>query len=91
MNNIAMVYSKLGFLEPPFNQTPDTKYLFVGKQHMAALNHLRYGLLTDGFTLLTGEIGLGKTLLCRQILKTASKGVRTVYIYNTYIEFIDLL
>ena len=91
MNDIASIYREFGFLEPPFNQTPDTNLLYMSKQHTKALNHLRYGLLTEGFTLLTGEIGLGKTILCRQLLKSADEGIRTAYIYNTYVGLLDLL
>ncbi len=90
MNDIAHLYKKFGFNEPPFNQTPDTRYLFKSSQHMAALDHLKYALLMDGFTLLTGTPGIGKTLLCRQILRDADKDVQTVYIYNTYFSMLDL-
>jgi general secretion pathway protein A len=90
MSDIASLYKKFGFSEPPFNQTPDTRFLFKSSQHMAALDHLKYALLTDGFTLLTGAPGIGKTLLCRQILRDAGKDVQTVYIYNTYFSMLDL-
>ncbi len=90
MNDIAYLYKKFGFNEPPFNQTPDTRFLFKSSQHMAALDHLKYALLMDGFTLLTGTPGIGKTLLCRQILRDADKDVQTVYIYNTYFSMLDL-
>ncbi|GAX62695.1 type II secretory system protein [Candidatus Scalindua japonica] len=90
MNDIAYLYKKFGFNEPPFNQTPDTRFLFKSSQHMAALNHLKYALLMDGFTLLTGTPGIGKTLLCRQILRDTDKDVQTVYIYNTYFSMLDL-
>ncbi len=90
MNDIAYLYKKFGFIEPPFNQTPDTRFLFKSRQHVAALDHLKYALLMDGFTLLTGTPGIGKTLLCRQILRDAGKDVQTVYIYNTYFSMLDL-
>lgn len=90
MNDIAYLYKKFGFNEPPFNQTPDTRYLFKSSKHMAALDHLKYALLMDGFTLLTGTPGIGKTLLCRQLLRDAGKNVQTVYIYNTYFSMVDL-
>ncbi len=90
MNDIASLYRKFGFSEPPFNQTPDTSFLYKGKQHMAALDHLKYGLMTDGFTMLIGVHGMGKTLICRQILRTAGKDIQTVYIYNTYLNMLDL-
>ena len=51
---LLILYKKTGFKEPPFNQTPDTRFLFKSSQHMAALDHLKYALLMDGFTLLTG-------------------------------------
>jgi general secretion pathway protein A len=91
MSEIASLYKKFGFIEPPFNQTPDTRFLFKSSQHMAALDHLKYALLMDGFTLLTGAPGVGKTLLCRQILRDAGKDVQTVYLYNTYFSMLDLL
>ncbi|MCP4411307.1 MAG: AAA family ATPase [Gammaproteobacteria bacterium] len=90
MNDIAYLYKKFGFDEPPFNQTPDTRFLFKSNQHMAALDHLKYALLMDGFTLLTGTPGIGKTLLCRKILRDAGKDIQTVYIYNTYFSMLDL-
>ncbi len=90
MSDIAALYKKFGFKEPPFNQTPDTGFLFKSKKHMAALDHLRYGLTTDEFTLLTGSYGMGKTLLCRQILRTAGKDIQTVYIYNTCLSMLDI-
>lgn len=91
MSEIASLYKKVGFNEPPFNLTPDTNFLFKSKQHMAALDHLKYALLVDGFTLLTGVPGMGKTLLCRKILRDAGKDVQTVYIYNTFFSMLDLL
>ncbi|MCP4265299.1 MAG: AAA family ATPase [Candidatus Brocadiaceae bacterium] len=91
MNDITHLYKKFGFNEPPFNQTPDTRFLFKSSQHMAALDHLKYALLMDGFTLLTGTPGIGKTLLCRKILRDAGNDIQTVYIYNTYFSLLDLL
>ncbi len=90
MNDITYLYKKYGFKEPPFNQTPDTRFLFKSRQHTAALDHLKYALLMDGFTLLTGTPGIGKTLLCRQILRDTYKDVQTVYIYNTYFNMLDI-
>lgn len=91
MINLSESYKEMGFKESPFNQTPDTDYFFLSKQHLTALYHLQYGMMSDGFTMLTGEVGLGKTLLCRQLLKMRVKGIKTVYIYNTYINLVALL
>ena len=58
-----------GFREMPFNITPDPKFLFLSPTHMEALQHLRYGVeQKKGFTVLTGEVGCGKTTLCRKLL-----------------------
>ena len=91
MTDISACYRELGFSEAPFNVTPDTSFFFSGKEHSSALKHLEYGLNSDGFTMLTGEVGLGKTLLCRQLLRKGAPGVRIAYIYNTFIDFIDLM
>lgn len=89
--DINECYWQLGFKEPPFSITPDTGYFFPGSHHVAALRHLRFGLLSGGFTMLTGEVGLGKTLLCRQLLKSRPNGVRTAFIFNPLPTYEDLL
>ena len=94
--NLNSCYFELGFREAPFNITPDTSFFYPGGKHMAALTHLQYGLATGsgGFTLLTGEVGLGKTLLCRQLLKNTPPGVKTAYIFNptpTYVELLNAI
>lgn len=80
--DLSLCYRDLGFSDAPFRITPDLDFFFPGSHHQAALEHLRYGLLSGGFTVLTGEVGLGKTLLCRLLLKYPPKGVRTVYLFN---------
>ncbi|MDT8390277.1 MAG: AAA family ATPase [Lentisphaeria bacterium] len=61
-----MYYDFYGFSEPPFNITPDPKYLFFSDQHREALNHLLFGIQErKGFIQLTGEVGSGKTTTCR--------------------------
>ncbi|MDH5588184.1 MAG: hypothetical protein OEZ05_16330, partial [Nitrospirota bacterium] len=63
--DLHLCYQDLGLTEPPFRLTPDTDFFFPGSHHMEALNHLHFGIASGGFTMLTGEVGLGKTLLCR--------------------------
>lgn len=89
--DISSFYEKMGFTGSPFSITPDTDFFFPGSRHISALEHLKYGLLSGGFTMLTGEVGLGKTLLCRQLLKSMPGKVRTVYIFNPYPTYDDLL
>ena len=56
--------------EDPFNITPDPRYLYLTNQHREALNHLLFGIRQrKGFICLTGEVGTGKTTLCRALLR----------------------
>jgi general secretion pathway protein A len=58
-----------GFREMPFNITPNPRFLFLSPTHQEALQNLRYGIEhKKGFIVLTGEVGCGKTTLCRQLL-----------------------
>jgi general secretion pathway protein A len=58
-----------GLSEMPFNITPDPKFLFLSPTHRDAMQHLRYGIEEKkGFIVLVGEVGCGKTTLCRQFL-----------------------
>jgi len=84
-------YQALGFVESPFSLTPDTEYFFPGSRHSEALNHLRFGIASGGLTLLTGEVGLGKTLLCRYVLRNPPEGVRLAYLLNPDQSYGDLL
>src|SRR5262244_184589 len=58
-----------GFRESPFNITPDPRFLFFSDQHREAFNHVLFGIRErKGFIQLTGEVGAGKTTVCRAIL-----------------------
>ena len=55
--------------EMPFNISPDPKFLFLSATHQEALSHLLYGIEEKkGFIVLTGEVGCGKTTICRKLL-----------------------
>jgi general secretion pathway protein A len=64
-----MYQSYYGLAEMPFNITPDPKFLYLSPTHQEALQHLLYGLQErKGFIVLVGEVGCGKTTLCRRLL-----------------------
>ena len=62
--------------EAPFNLTPDPRFLFLSAQHEEALTHLLYGIYErKGFIEITGEVGTGKTVLCRACLTSRQNGL----------------
>ncbi|HVZ63805.1 MAG TPA: AAA family ATPase [Lacunisphaera sp.] len=64
-----MYQSFYGFSEMPFHITPDPKFLYLSTTHQEALQHLKYGVTEKkGFIVLVGEVGCGKTTLCRKFL-----------------------
>lgn len=64
-----MYQSFYGFSEMPFNITPDPRFLYLSPTHQDALQHLKYGVHErKGFIVLIGEVGCGKTTLCRRFL-----------------------
>ncbi|MDX1584698.1 MAG: tRNA (adenosine(37)-N6)-threonylcarbamoyltransferase complex ATPase subunit type 1 TsaE, partial [Thermoanaerobaculia bacterium] len=72
-----------GFRESPFNITPDPRFLFFSEKHQEAFDHLLFGLRErKGFILLTGEVGAGKTTLCRALLEKLDPSYRTALILN---------
>ena len=58
-----------GLKEMPFNLVPDPDYLFMSSQYQQALSVLEYGLTKDGFAIITGDVGTGKTTLVRKLLE----------------------
>ncbi len=84
-------YSSMGLAAAPFRITPDTEFLVLQQQYVEAISHLRFGLATGSFTLLTGDVGLGKTLLCRHLMQNLPANVRTAYIFNPQQNYDELL
>ena len=72
-----------GLNEPPFTITPNPRFLFFSGKHREAFNHLLYGIRErKGFVQLTGEVGAGKSTLCRALLEELGKNFSTALILN---------
>ena len=81
-----------GLLEKPFGLTPDTEFFYQSVTHGEALNVLEVAIRGgDGFIKVTGEVGTGKTLLCRKLLDVLDDEYETVYIPNPYMNCNALL
>ena len=78
--------------EPPFGLTPDTAFAFACTPHQEALNTLLVALANgEGFMKITGEVGTGKTLLCRRFLAELNGDFITAYVPNPYLDPLGLL
>jgi len=78
--------------QQPFSIAPDPRYLFMSERHREALAHLLYGVGSGGgFVLLTGEIGAGKTTVCRCFMEQIPPGCRLAYIFNPKLTVEELL
>jgi general secretion pathway protein A len=87
-----MYESFFGFEEKPFTHTPNTKFLYLSEQHEGVLKTLLYGLESRiGFTLLTGEVGSGKTTTIRTLLNLVGRAIETCFIFNPLVNTLDLL
>jgi len=81
-----------GFHDDPFSIAPDPRYLFMSRQHQEALAHLLYGVRRPGgFVLLTGEVGTGKTTVCRCFLDQLPPETLVAFIVNPRQSAIELL
>ncbi|MCX5696087.1 MAG: AAA family ATPase [Candidatus Omnitrophica bacterium] len=81
-----------GLKERPFNVTSDPDFFFLSAKHKEALAHLHYGVSQrKGIIVLTGEIGTGKTTICRFFINQLEKNVRTALILNPHFSEIQLL
>jgi len=78
--------------ERPFNVTADPSFFFLSRHHQEALAHLSYGInQRKGIIVITGEVGTGKTTLCRFFLNQLGKNVKTAFILNPSFSDIQLL
>src|SRR5262245_7616428 len=81
-----------GFTEKPFSLTPDPKYLYKSESHANAFDLLQYAIKRrEGFVVVTGDIGTGKTTLCRAILEQLDRKTFTALVLNPFLSEEDLL
>lgn len=83
-----------GLREPPFALTPDPRFVYLSERHREGLAHLLYGVGRGGgggFVLLTGEVGTGKTTLCRLLLEQLPERTRVALILNPKLSPLELL
>ncbi|HAG49913.1 MAG: hypothetical protein A2X87_03735 [Deltaproteobacteria bacterium GWC2_42_51] len=88
-----MMYEKFFYLkENPFSITPDPKYLYLSKKHQEALDLLFFGVIEHkGFLMLSGEVGTGKTTLCRALLDKFNSKVKSALILNPLLSDAELI
>ena len=87
------MYGKhFGLEELPFSVTPDPRFSYTNSLYREAFANLRYGIETrKGFIVITGEAGTGKTTLLRRLMRTVEASVHTAFIFNTHLDFTELL
>lgn len=87
-----MYLSHFGLREAPFSIAPNPRFLYSSLRHQEALAHLLYGIQSDGgFVLLTGEVGSGKTTLCRCLLEQIPEHCDVAYLFNPKLSATELL
>ncbi len=87
-----MFQDHFGIDRNPFSNTPDPSFLFMSLRHQEALAHLMYGVQeSSGFVLLTGEVGTGKTTICRALVERLPDDVELALCLNPRLSEVELL
>ena len=80
-----------GLKEKPFNVTSDPNFLFLSRVHKEAFSHLLYGIKErKGFLEITGEVGAGKTTICRALLNQLDKNTKSAFVFNSTLPELQL-
>jgi general secretion pathway protein A len=88
----AMYEKFYGLTAQPFSITPDPRYLFFSRRHREAFDHMLFGITErKGFIQITGEVGAGKSTLCRAILEQLGQHYATALILNPVMTGVQLL
>ena len=89
---LRMYVQHFGLEHAPFSIAPDPRFLFLSAHHREALAHLLYGLEAGGgFVVLTGDIGAGKTTVCRCFLEQVPADCQVAYVFNPRLSAVELL
>ena len=88
-----MYQEYFGLTDKPFSETPDPRFLYLSAQHREGLAHLEFNILDGkGFSVLIGEVGTGKTTLCRTIIdRLDAQKITVVHIIHTNLDFYEFL
>lgn len=87
-----MYESFYGLSGKPFNLTPDPRFLYLSDKHREAFAHLLYGIQNrSGFIMVAGEIGTGKTTLCRSLLNQLDTETEVAFVFNPFLSSEELL
>src|SRR5512139_543822 len=91
-NPSALCQAYFGLTEAPFSIAPDPRYLYMSQSHQEALATLLFGLGGGGgFVLLTGDVGAGKTTVCRCLLEQVPESCDVAYVFNPKLTVAELL
>jgi general secretion pathway protein A len=92
LTGAPLYLTHFGLAEAPFSTTPDQRFLYLSERHRDGFAHLLYGVAErGGFVQLTGEVGTGKTTLCRHLLENLPEHVDVALIFNPTFSRLELL